>query len=136
MKSPAAARNLNPPFPFPPPGASRGGEGSPHAAKTRRLPPQEGIQSAPLNPPLCIPPLLAHGVHPNGVYVHPIPMEDRELYRRILGIESPWIVASVDLQLASKEVHIHLTHADLPTWPCAECATPSKLYDHQPERQW
>jgi len=63
-------------------------------------------------------------------------MEDRELYRRILGIESPWSVASVDLKLTPKEVHLYLAHEDLPTWPCAECAAPSKLYDHQPERQW
>jgi transposase len=63
-------------------------------------------------------------------------MEDRELYRRILGIESPWRVASVDLQLTPKEVHLYLAHADLPSWPCAECAAPSQLYDHQPERQW
>ena len=63
-------------------------------------------------------------------------MEDRELYRRILGIEKPWSVASVDLQLLPKEVHIYLTHEELPSWPCAECGTASKLYDHQPERQW
>ena len=63
-------------------------------------------------------------------------MEDRELYRRILGIEHPWRVASVDLQLQPKEVHIYLAHEDLPTWPCAECGAASKLYDHQPERQW
>jgi transposase len=63
-------------------------------------------------------------------------MEDRELYRRILGIESPWSVASVDLQLTPKEVHIYLSHEDLPSWPCAECGAPSKLYDHQPERRW
>ena len=41
-------------------------------------------------------------MHPNGVYRHPITMEDRELYRRILGIENPWRVASVDLQLAAQ----------------------------------
>src|SRR5271169_6055861 len=75
-------------------------------------------------------------MHPSGVYRHPITMEDRELYRRILGLESPWRVASVDLQFTPKEVHIYLAHEDLPTWPCAECGTPSKLYDHQPERQW
>src|SRR5450759_2460996 len=75
-------------------------------------------------------------MHPNGVSIHPIAMEDRELYRRILGIESPWSVTSVDLQLTPKEVHIYLAHEDLPTWPCAECAAPSKLYDHQPERLW
>jgi len=63
-------------------------------------------------------------------------MEDRELYRRILGIEHPWYVASVDLQLQPKEVHVFLAHEDLPSWPCAECGAASKLYDHQPERQW
>ncbi len=63
-------------------------------------------------------------------------MEDRELYRRILGIEHPWHVASVDLQVQPKEVHVFLAHEDLPSWPCAECGAASKLYDHQPERQW
>ena len=75
-------------------------------------------------------------MHLDEVYNHPISMEDRELYRRILGIEKPWSVASVDLQLLPKEVHIYLTHEELPSWPCAECGTASKLYDHQPERQW
>jgi transposase len=63
-------------------------------------------------------------------------MEDRELYRRILGLESPWYVESVNLQLSPREVHIHLAHEDAPTWPCAECGAAGKLYDHQPERRW
>jgi transposase len=63
-------------------------------------------------------------------------MDDRELYRRILGIESPWRIASVDLQSAPKEVHVYLAHDTHPEWPCAECGTLCKLYDHQPERQW
>jgi len=63
-------------------------------------------------------------------------MDDRELYRRILGLESPWYVASVNLQMNPREVHIHLAHQDAASWPCGECGAPSKLYDHQPERQW
>ena len=63
-------------------------------------------------------------------------MEDRELYRRILGIENPWYIASVDLQSPPREVHIYLAHQDQPSWPCAECGAPSPLYDHQPERRW
>src|SRR6266478_5677087 len=74
-------------------------------------------------------------MHPNVVYVHLTTMEDRELYRRILGIEYPWRVASVDLQLAPKEVQRYLAHEDLSSWPCAECGTPCQLYDHQPERR-
>ena len=63
-------------------------------------------------------------------------MQDRELYRRILGIETPWYVESVDLKLEAGEVHVHLRHHDMIHWPCPECGAASKLYDHQPERQW
>ena len=127
---PAAARNLDAPFPVSPSGGKPGREGSPHAAKSGRLPPQEGLR------PPCASPRQPAPRAPGWACIHPISMEDRELYRRILGIESPWSVASVDLQLTPREVHIHLTHADLPSWPCAECGAPSKLYDHQPERRW
>jgi hypothetical protein len=37
-------------------------------------------------------------------------MQDRELYRRILGIEAPWQVERVELKLESGEVHIYLDH--------------------------
>jgi transposase len=63
-------------------------------------------------------------------------MEDRELYRRILGIEKPWYISSVDLQLAPREVHVYLAHEDLASWPCPECGAACQLYDHQAERRW
>jgi transposase len=63
-------------------------------------------------------------------------MQDRELYRRILGIEAPWYVDSVDLKLEEGKVHVRLAHHDIIDWPCPECGAPGKLYDHQPERQW
>jgi transposase len=63
-------------------------------------------------------------------------MQDRELYRRILGIEAPWYVDSVELKLEVGEVHVRLAHHDMIHWPCADCGAPSRLYDHQPERQW
>jgi transposase len=63
-------------------------------------------------------------------------MQDRELYRRILGIESPWQVERVELKLHEGEVHIYLEHAPDVNWPCPECSAPSPLYDHQPERRW
>jgi hypothetical protein len=40
-------------------------------------------------------------------------MQDHELYRRILGIESPWQVERVELKLESGEVHVHLSHEDV-----------------------
>jgi len=63
-------------------------------------------------------------------------MQDRELYRRILGIEAPWYVDSVDLKLEAGEVHVHLAHQDNIDWPCPECGAACQLYDHQPKRQW
>ena len=63
-------------------------------------------------------------------------MQDRELYRRILGIEPPWQVDSVELNLEAGEVHVYLAHPDRMEWPCPECGEACKLHDHQPERQW
>jgi len=63
-------------------------------------------------------------------------MQDRELYRQILGIEAPWFVERVELKLAEGEVHVHLDHHEVMNWPCPECGADCRLYDHQPERQW
>ena len=63
-------------------------------------------------------------------------MQDRDLYRRILGIEAPWHVESVELKLEAGEVHVHLAHDEMIDWPCAECGAPGHLHDHQGERQW
>ena len=63
-------------------------------------------------------------------------MQDHELYRRILGIEAPWYVDSVELGLEAGEIHVRLAHEEASEWPCPECGAASKLYDHQPERQW
>ena len=48
-------------------------------------------------------------------------MQDRELYRRILGVESPCFVERADLKLANGEVHIYLEHEDIRHWACPEC---------------
>lgn len=63
-------------------------------------------------------------------------MQDHELYRRILGIEAPWQVERVELQLQQGEVHVYLAHQNQPEWACSECGTLGPLYDHQAEREW
>jgi len=63
-------------------------------------------------------------------------MQDRDLYQRILGIESPWYVESVDLRLTDGEIHVYLAHRKQESWPCPECGAGCKLHDHQGERQW
>jgi hypothetical protein len=37
-------------------------------------------------------------------------MQDRELYRQILGIETPWLVERVELKIGDGEVHVYLEH--------------------------
>ena len=63
-------------------------------------------------------------------------MQDRELYRQILGIEAPWLVERVELKLAEGEVHVYLEHREIASWPCPECGAGCQLYDHQEERRW
>jgi len=101
--------------------------------------------SCSLLPPLVHPPGLGSGRSGrcafiggdrDGGHPHPITIEDRELYRRILRIDKPWYIASVDLQSSPREVHIYLAHEEQSHWPCTECGAASPLYDHQPERRW
>lgn len=63
-------------------------------------------------------------------------MQDRELYRQILGIQSPWFVDRVELKLEAEEVGVYLEHELGIEWPCAECGRMCRLYDHQAERKW
>ena len=63
-------------------------------------------------------------------------MQDRELYRQILGISSPWFVDRVELELSKGEVRVYVDHEADMEWQCAECGRSCRLYDHQTERRW
>lgn len=61
-------------------------------------------------------------------------MRDRDLYARILGIEAPWRVADVDLDLQQGEVVVHVEHAGGPVH-CPECGQAARQYDTR-QRRW
>lgn len=63
-------------------------------------------------------------------------MRDIELYRHLLGIESPWTVASVKLDLEGQRVDVLAEHQEGELWACPECGKRLPLYDHTGERQW
>jgi transposase len=63
-------------------------------------------------------------------------MRDTELYRAILGLEPPWGVARVDLDVKEQRVDVYAEHAKRKSWPCPTCAAPCGLHDHDEERTW
>lgn len=62
-------------------------------------------------------------------------MRDVELYRHLLGLDSPWSVARVELGMKEQRVNVWAEHADW-KWPCPECKQTLPLYDHSAERTW
>jgi transposase len=63
-------------------------------------------------------------------------MQDTELYRALLGLESPWTVARVALDVKKQRVDVFAEHASRKSWPCPECGEPCGLHDHDEERTW
>jgi len=63
-------------------------------------------------------------------------MEDKELYRQVLGLEEPWRVDKVKLDMGKETVDVWAVHKEGISWPCPECGTLLPVYDHAPERVW
>ena len=63
-------------------------------------------------------------------------MRDTELYRHLLGLEEPWSVSRVDLDLGSQRVDVWVEHPKGMKWPCPECGAKGALHDHAEERVW
>jgi transposase len=62
-------------------------------------------------------------------------VKDKDLYQRILGIEKPWEVVDVDLQLARGEVHVHVALPSKTRWVCPDCHERAPVHDHR-EGTW
>jgi len=63
-----------------------------------------------------------------------VPMQDRELYKQILGIQSPWRVEDVDLDTAKREVLVWLGTSEQQL-PCPECGASCPRHDAR-QRRW
>jgi len=63
-------------------------------------------------------------------------MDDLRLYEQILGLDEPWLVEAVDLDLAGGKVTIDVAHRDRPQLACRRCGKPSPLYNHAAARTW
>src|SRR5712691_8870257 len=63
-------------------------------------------------------------------------MRDTELYRHILGIESPWTVSKVELSMEKQRVDVWAEHKASASFTCPECEGAAGLHDHAEERVW
>jgi transposase len=63
-------------------------------------------------------------------------MRDTDLYRHLLGLETPWTVARVELNAKEQRVDVWAEHVAGTQWPCPECGLALSGYDHAPERSW
>lgn len=63
-------------------------------------------------------------------------VRDTDLYRQLLGLEDPWTVSRVELDVKGQRVEVFAEHKKPKTWPCPECGVACKLHDHDEERVW
>lgn len=63
-------------------------------------------------------------------------MHDTALYQYLLGLQSPWTVSRVNLDVNGQRVDVWAEHPEDATWACPHCSTPLPLYDHAEERAW
>ncbi len=62
-------------------------------------------------------------------------MRDKELYSKILGVETPWHVAHVELSITEGKVEIFLEHDGKKPSKCSVCDKPSPGYDRR-QKKW
>jgi transposase len=63
-------------------------------------------------------------------------VNDTDLYRHLLGLESPWTVAKVNLSVETQRVEVFVEHPKGQKWPCPACGELLPVYDHSEERVW
>lgn len=61
-------------------------------------------------------------------------MQDTELYRHVLGLETLWKVDSVKLDVPGGRIDVWAVHEDGRRWACPDCRTELPIYEHAPER--
>jgi transposase len=61
--------------------------------------------------------------------------ESKELYYEILGLQEPWEVDKIDLELDQDKITIHLTYKSHKGF-CPECGKENEIYDKRVIRKW
>ena len=63
-------------------------------------------------------------------------MQDKELYRQLMGLREPWKVSEVRVDFEGLKVDVWVEWPLERKAPCPECGADCAIYDHREERQW
>lgn len=63
-------------------------------------------------------------------------MQDKELYQHILGLNTPWSVQDVELDVENSELRVSVGHPPGASFRCPECQVSLACHDHAEERRW
>lgn len=63
-------------------------------------------------------------------------MKDTELYHHLLGLQEPWFVSDVQINVNGQQVDVWVEHPKGLQWACPECGAQGPLHDHAQERVW
>jgi transposase len=63
-------------------------------------------------------------------------MQTVQFFRRLLGLNSPWLVHRVTVAPEKKQIDVLLTHRRPVPFPCPECGAELPVYDHTASRSW
>ena len=63
-------------------------------------------------------------------------MEDRQLYAMLLGIEFPWRITKVQVEMVLERVDVWVEEAAGARFACAVCKQDASVYDHTTEQVW
>ena len=64
-------------------------------------------------------------------------MNDTQLYHQLLGVEAPWFVADVEINIEEQAVYVLLDFdGKTANFFCPECQRPANVYDRGEKRTW
>jgi len=63
-------------------------------------------------------------------------VQDKELYRQLMGLRDPWKVSEVRVDFEGLTVDVWVEWPPERKAPCPECGAGCAIYDHREERQW
>jgi transposase len=63
-------------------------------------------------------------------------MQAVDLYKKILGIELPWLISNIGIDDKTHHVTVELGHAAYSKFPCSKCGAQCSVHDHQRIRVW